>query len=266
MSSFDDDELEGELELSNFSSREIDSGDEDSEHGEDHEDEVVNTDARVPWLTFFTTPASATLLLCYWTQNWIGFLILSELPTYFTEELGFSLQQAGYASMLPYIAQFFSTLCFGFVFQKLDENFGWKVRTIRQLAMHFCFFGSAVSLIICGFVSDGKIALGLMVIALTFYGACQSGTACNFLEISPRYSAEMNTLANLFAGLSGVASPLAVAGFTDRFQGLVGWRIVFFLTGFQCLISSLLWFMYQTSDVVPILNAPRKLGERCRSD
>lgn len=247
MSSFDDDELEGELELSNF-----------TEHNySESQTKTVDSSVmmnRPPWAMFFLNPSSATLILCYWTQNWIGFLILSELPNYFTEELGFSLKEAGIASMAPYVAQFISTLFFGFLFQKLSDTFGWSARLVRQCAMHICFFGSSICLVMCGYVSDKQSALLLMILALTFYAACQSGTACNFLEISPNFSAELNTLANLFAALSGVASPLAVAGFTDAYDGISGWRAVFFVTFAQCVMASLMWYLYQTSDAVPAVN------------
>lgn len=257
LSSFeDDDELEGELELSNMSSRRHSASGENisaSAERDDDEEDVGGT----PWMAFLTTPASFVLIVCYWTQNWVGFLLLSELPSYLTRQLGFSLKEAGFSSMLPYIAQFLSALVFGYIFQLLEDRFGWKTRSVRQLAMHICFGGSSVCLIACGFVSDGPTALALMVLALSFYGACQSGAAINFLEISPEYSAELNALANMFAGLSGVASPLVVALCTNSYQGVTGWRIVFFLTGLQCLMSSVLWFLYQTSESVSAVNTPR---------
>lgn len=260
----EDEELEGEFELSNFTDRSggqgakisLSSGVEDTDDSRDDSRECV------PWRAFFTNPASLSLMVCYWTQNLIGFLILSELPSYFTTELGFTLRDAGFASMAPYIAQFASTICFGYVFQILTDKFGWEIRTSRQYAMHICFFGSSICLIICGFVSDGRTALLLLVFAMSFYGACQSGTACNFIEISPRYSAELNTVANIFAGLSGIASPLVVSSFTGFYEGVKGWRIVFILTGVQSLVSSALWYRYQTSYPVPVINTPSNSHQR----
>jgi hypothetical protein len=47
---------------------------------------------RAPWRAFFTHPASLVLLLGCWQQGWIGFMLLSEMPTYLTDELGMSIE------------------------------------------------------------------------------------------------------------------------------------------------------------------------------
>lgn len=213
-----------------------------------------------PWAAFFTHPASITLLVAYWTQNWIGYLILSELPTFFTEELGFNLKEAGTASMAPYVAQYVSTLGFGWGFQWLQRHRNWSTRSVRQWAQHICFAGSSVCLVSCGFVNNAPLALALMVVALGMYGSCQSGLACAFLDVSPNYSSTLNTIANLFGALSGVLSPLVVSWLTDRYEGVWGWRYVFILTAGQCAFASVLWCIYQTSDVVPELNNPKKIN------
>lgn len=232
----------------------------DSDGSESHEPSghKLSGSQNTPWAAFLAHPSSVALIVCYWTQNWIGFLVLSELPTYLTEELGYSLRSAGLLSTAPYIAQFVSTGLFGVVFQKLQDAGILTVQSVRQVAMHVCFMGSTVCLIACGYVSDADTAVILIVLTLFFYGACQSGAACNFLEISPIFSAQLNTLANLFAALSGVASPIAVSTFRDAFPGITGWRVVFIVTGLQCFLSSVIWFFYQTCDVVPILNTPNE--------
>lgn len=217
---------------------------------------AVSSSTSAPWAAFFVHPASVTLLVCFWTQNWIGYLILSELPTYFTEQLGFGLKSAGLLSMAPYIAQFLSTLLFGFLFQWLQQHRNWSTRDVRQWAQHTCFIGASGCLVLCGFVSDSAVATCLMVAALGFYGSCQSGLACAFLDISPRYSSTLNTVANVFGSLAGVVTPLIVSACTDRYAGVWGWRYVFLLTALQCLFSSVLWYTYQTSSVVKVLNTP----------
>mmetsp|Transcript_19811 Transcript_19811/g.36886 ORF Transcript_19811/g.36886 Transcript_19811/m.36886 type:complete len:574 (-) Transcript_19811:40-1761(-) len=225
-------------------------------HTEEANDLDMESEGGAPWAAFLLHPASVTLIVCFWTQNWVGYLILSELPTYFTDHLGFGLKDAGVLSMAPYVAQFLSTLMFGFAFQWLQLNRGWSTRNVRQYAQHACFLGSSGCLLLCGFVNEAASAICLMVSALGFYGACQSGIACAFLDISPRYSSTLNTFANVFASLAGVMTPLVVSAFTDRYAGIWGWRYVFMLTAGQCVFASILWFNYQTSSVVKVLNTP----------
>lgn len=43
---------------------------------------------RAPWDVFFSNPATLVLLVASWTYGWIGFMLISEMPTYLQDELG----------------------------------------------------------------------------------------------------------------------------------------------------------------------------------
>ena len=42
----------------------------------------------IPWREIFSHPTSLTLMLNNWTFGWIGYMVLTELPTYLTDVLG----------------------------------------------------------------------------------------------------------------------------------------------------------------------------------
>ena len=184
-------------------------------------------------------------------------MMVSEIPSYLTDVLHFSLKDAGIYSMMPYFAQFIATVCFGQLFYYMQHAFGWKTRTVRQVAQFVSFVGSSTCLLLCGFLSDATTAFACMVIGLGLYGASQSGIACAFLDVSPNYSSTLNTIANVFGSIAGIASPLVVSIFTTAYPGIWGWRYVFILTALQCAAALVLWSLYQTSDIVPLLNTPR---------
>ena len=54
-----------------------------------------------PWFHIFTHPASVTLMLSYWTFGWIGYMVLTEMPSYLNDELG---------TLIVYLQHFF-VLC-----------------------------------------------------------------------------------------------------------------------------------------------------------
>ena len=90
-------------------------------------------------------------------QGWIGFTLLSEMPSYLTDVLGFDLGSAGILSMFPYLALFISTLLFARGFDYLQREYGWEVNSVRVTAMFIAYMGSALGLIVCGFL-DAKYA------------------------------------------------------------------------------------------------------------
>lgn len=212
---------------------------------------------RIPWTAFFTHPASLALLTTSWTFGWIGFMILSELPSYLTDELGYDLESAGFLSIAPYAANYVSVLLFGAFFKHLQAEHGWTTRAVRQASMIFAFVGSSGALVICGYLSQPEVAYSFMIMSLFFFGATQAGIACAYLDVSPNYSSTLNAVGNCCGAIAGFVSPLVVAACTTTWPGEFGWRAVFFITAGMCGISLVIWAVFQTSDIVPALNNPR---------
>ncbi len=122
--------------------------------------------SRTPWAVFFTHPVSLTLLLNSWVAGWIGFTLLSEMPSYLTDVLGFNLESAGILSVFPFLALFVSSLSFGKFFNFLQLDHGWRVYTVRQVAQYISIGGSSLCLIICGYLTDKYAAYCFMVLSL----------------------------------------------------------------------------------------------------
>lgn len=217
---------------------------------------AAQTKANIPWLAFFTEPASIALLVVSWTAGWIAFMILSELPSYLTDELGYNLESAGFLSIAPYAANYISVLLFGHVFRHIQMTYQWSNRFVRQVAMWIALVGTGICLVICGFLVQPELAYSVMVVSLFLYGATHSGVACVYMEVTPNYSSVLNAIGNAVGAVSGIVSPILVALCTTRWPGAWGWRMVFFITFAQCLLAMVVWAFFQTSDIVPQLNTP----------
>jgi ACS family sodium-dependent inorganic phosphate cotransporter len=97
-------------------------------------------------------------------QGWIGFTLLSEMPSYLTDILGFDLGSAGILCVFPYAALFMSTLAFARGFDYLQRECDWQVDRVRKTAMFISFMGSATGLLICGFLPDKYAAYTFMIL------------------------------------------------------------------------------------------------------
>lgn len=212
--------------------------------------------SRTPWKSFFTNPISLTLLVNNWTFGFVGFLLLSEMPSYLTDVLGFDLTTSGLLCIVPYASLFITSLGFGFTFDYLQKKYHWSTRTVRQVAMFIGLGLSSTFLIICGYVNNAYLSFFMMVLSQAMLGACQSGIACAYLDVSPNFSSVLNTVGNTFAAIAGIVGPLVVSLFISSYKGMLGWRYVFILTFIMSAISLILWAIFQTSDIVSILNTP----------
>eukprot|EP01041_Mallomonas_annulata_P012105 gene12105-25395_t len=207
--------------------------------------------------TFFTHPASLSILTVQWVTSWTNFMLLSEIPSFLTDDLGFKLEAAGLVSIAPYIAQFISSILFGFIFEFCQRRFGWRTRVIRQIAGFISLFGSGSLLIACSFAPSQSSAVILLILALFCFGAAQCGVSCAYLDVSPNYSTVLHAVGSTLGAIAGMSAPMIVAYCTATWEGVWGWRIVFMLTAFQSFIALIAWILFQTSDIVPELNSPQ---------
>ena len=79
------------------------------------------------------------------------------MPSYLTDVLGFDLSSAGALCVFPYLALFVSVLGFARFFDYMQREHGWSANRVRVTAMFVAYMGSALGLIVCGFL-DAKYA------------------------------------------------------------------------------------------------------------
>ncbi len=89
-----------------------------------------------------------------------------------------------------------------------------------------------------------------------FYGAVICGLACAYSDLSPNYSSILNSIGNTIGAVAGIAGPLVVAAFTEAYPGVWGWRLAFLLTAVMAAGALVMWYFFQTSEIVPELNTP----------
>jgi hypothetical protein len=88
---------------------------------------------RIPWGHFFRHPTARTMLLAWWVMAWIGFLMLSEMPSFLIQEFNYNIGDAGFVSVLPFLAQLVSSIGFGHVFTYLEgSRWRWTTRHVSH--------------------------------------------------------------------------------------------------------------------------------------
>jgi MFS family permease len=227
------------------------------------EEEREDLAQRIPWKNFFTHPVSLTLFVNNWVYGFIGFTLLSEMPSFFTDILGFDLTTSGVLCVFPYLALFIASLGFGYIFEYFQLKQGWSVDRVRQVSQWVAYVGSGAGLILCGFMDNKYAAYTFVILTQAVFGAAQVGLMCAYSDVAPNFSSALNSVGNTIGALAGIVGPLIVAEFTTRWEGWWGWRITFFLVALQCGIALIFWSIYQTSKPVPELNLP--LGRTTRA-
>lgn len=218
-------------------------------------DEMV---AGTPWIHFFTNKHALTLLLNSWVIGWIGFTLLSEMPTFLNDELGFDMESASMLCMFPYLALFISSLIFGSLFTKLQTEKGWHIGKVRKVAHFNAVVGACTVLLLCAFIPNKYVAYVFVILTQFFSAAAQCSIGCSYSDVSPNYSGTLNACGNTLAAIAGIVGPLVVSAFISGVGGIWAWRLVFMITYAMGLIGLFYYIKYQKSTPVYELNTPLK--------
>lgn len=87
-------------------------------------------------------------------------------------------------------------------------------------------------------------------------GSVQCGIGCAYTDVAPNFSSSLNTIGNTLGAVAGIVGPLVVAFLTEELPFLWGWKLTFFLTGLMSTVALILWSVFMTAEIIPILNTP----------
>lgn len=223
-----------------------------------HNEHAISLD-QIPWRALASHTAFWNLMYAGWCVGFISYTLLSEMPSYLTDYLGYSISTAGVLSTAPFALLWLCTMVFGNLFTKLQIDYGWSVPKVRFAAQGVFAGASSVFLLGCILISPEYRILNYLslLLATAMIGANFSGYACSFLEIAPRFSVILNTLGNTAGALAGLAGPLTVSSLLTRDHS-TGWQYSFLVTISQCVFSLVVWYFYAEHNVIESLNTPLK--------
>ena len=101
-----------------------------------HPHEMDQQTSKVPWSKILTSIPVWANAVAHFTFYWVWFFVLTELPSYYTDVLGFSLGDSANISILVYVASFPGQIVSGFLSDFL-VNRGMSVVNSRRLVLRF---------------------------------------------------------------------------------------------------------------------------------
>ena len=229
-----------------------------------------------PWKGFLTSPAAWAIYCCHFSTNFCIYTLMTYLPKYLDEELDFSLKNAGGIAVVPYVAQFASSIGSGFFADWMVERS--NVRTARITTELIAFFTAGVSLVIAGWMTNVAAAVFFMSLAVGGSGFCGGGHAASYVDVSPHYAGHLFSVGNVVANVAGILAPI-VTGYIlgDRLHdptptvtvtplmadssssdsGYVPashWRNVFYVTSSIYVLSGIVYVLFMKGKPVQALN------------
>ncbi|XP_049776012.1 vesicular glutamate transporter 2-like isoform X2 [Schistocerca cancellata] len=205
-----------------------------------------------PWISIFTSlpvfaSIVATLSLC-----WGYYTLLTEIPTYMSNVLGFDIASNGLLSALPYVVNCALSLAFSWIINGVEKKEIFSKGTLRKVANSIGYWIPAAALVALSFipVDDPTAAVILLTVSVGFNSISIMGYQMNLIDIAPNFSGLMMGITGSIGTLMSVAAPLYVGAIVKE-NTIQEWRIVFLTAAAVFFVGNLIFVIFGDGEVQP---------------
>ncbi|KAJ8402712.1 hypothetical protein AAFF_G00363840 [Aldrovandia affinis] len=205
----------------------------------------------IPWSSIFSSLPLWAIVVAHFSYNWTFYTLLTLLPTYMNKILGFSIQQNGMLSALPYLGCWFVALLGGQLADYLRETCLYSTVAVRKAFTIIGMVGPAVFLVAAGHTGCNYIlAVSFLTISSSLGGFSASGFNINHLDIAPSYAGILLGITNTFATIPGMVGPV-IAGALTLNNTIAEWQTVFYISAGINVFGAAFYTMFGSGVVQP---------------
>jgi MFS transporter, ACS family, solute carrier family 17 (sodium-dependent inorganic phosphate cotransporter), other len=200
----------------------------------------------VPWKRLLSSSAVWALIINHLCTNWVFYMLLAWLPSYFRSHLGLSIAQSGLYAAGPWLTMFAVGVSTGWIADRMVKG-GLELTTVRKIMQVTGLVGAALCMLAARDVTSANTAFGLMCGALGLLALTWSGFLPNHLEIAPRYADVLMGLTNTAGTIPGVIG-VALTGWLVDTTGT--YTSAFALAAGVNIFGAVVWLMFGTAKKV----------------
>ncbi|XP_031634758.1 vesicular glutamate transporter 2-like [Contarinia nasturtii] len=210
----------------------------------------TNTSVKHPWTDIFTSKAVYAICVAHFAENWGFYTMLTQLPSFLKDTLGYELEEAGFLAAAPYLALSILLLVAGY-FADICQIRGYL--TTSQVRRYFnCggFLAQTVFLMTAGYLMSPIGTITCIITAIGLGAVAQCGYAVNQLDIAPQHASVILGISNTFSQIPGIISPV-LTGYIVVNASPDEWKIVFMISSVVYLIGCVIYWIWASGDVQP---------------
>ncbi len=179
------------------------------------EAEAPVTRHAIPWGRILRLPPVWAIFACHFANNWMLYLLLAWMPSYFKSTFGVSLTSAGLLSAAPWLTSFVMANISGVLADRMLAA-GRSAGFVRKLLQTLGSGGAALILLTLPSVSTATSGVIVMCCAAGMLGLCQAAFPANGFDIAPRYADVIWGISNTFATIPGIIGVATTGWLVDR--------------------------------------------------
>ncbi|GAQ83470.1 phosphate transporter [Klebsormidium nitens] len=200
---------------------------------------------KIPWRLLLSKPPVWAIISCHFCHNWGTFILLTWMPTYYHDVLGFNLTESGIYSVLPWLTMAVCSNTGGWIADTLVSR-GYSITFVRKAMQSIGFLGPALCLSQLSSIHDPKLAVLCMMLSQGSDAFSQSGLYSNHQDIGPRYSGVLLGMSNTAGVLAGVLGTAATGYILQNGS----WDEVFTVAVGLYLVGTVIWNVFATGEKI----------------
>uniref|UniRef100_A0A665TKK1 Sialin n=1 Tax=Echeneis naucrates TaxID=173247 RepID=A0A665TKK1_ECHNA len=213
--------------------------------------ELCTSGNNIPWRAIVTSRPLWAIVVAHFSYNWTFYTLLTLLPTYMNDILGFSIQQNGMLSALPYLGCAVLAVLSGQVADYLRERCQYSTVKVRKAFTIVGMMGPAVFLVAAGYTGcNYTLAVTFLTLSSSLGGVSASGFNINHLDIAPSYAGILLGITNTFATIPGMVGPVIATALTKQ-NTIEEWQTVFYIAAAINLFGALVYTLCGRGTVQP---------------
>ena len=202
--------------------------------------------AATPWRALLSHRAVWALIVNHFCSNWLLYLMLTWLPSYFRDVQHLGIAQSGLFAVGPWVSMFVVANLAAHLADRAIAQ-GISVTTVRKVLQVAGLLGSSGALLLASQATTPGAALATLCTALGFLGLTWSGFAGNHLDIAPRHADVLYSVTNAFGTIPGIAG-VALTGWLLDATG--GYTATFVVAAAVNVAGALVWLVWSTGERV----------------
>lgn len=193
----------------------------------------------IRWKQMLKSPPVWGVVLGNIANDWGLYTILICLPLFLMDIMHFNVQTMGFIASLPFLLKAIVGPLGG-VMADVLRNGHMSTANVRRLFYGAGAMSAATLIVISGYSTSAKMAVGSMCAGVALSGLMHSGYEVNILDIAPGVSGVVMGISNTAGTITGFLSPLLVGVMTED-KRREQWQLVFWITFFMYLLGTIMF-------------------------
>ncbi|MGL4541792.1 MAG: ACS family MFS transporter [Polymorphobacter sp.] len=204
------------------------------------------TPEAIPWRRLLGSKAVWALIINHFASNWVLYLALAWLPSYFRDVQQLDVTNAGLFAVGPWLSYFVVGNIAAWFSDRAIAR-GLTITRVRKVMQTIGLVGSGGFMLLAAQAGSPAAALVILCCALGALGFTGAGFAGNHLDIGPRHADVLYSISNTAGTLPGIIGVAATGLLLD----LTGtYTATFILAAGVNAIGALIWLAWGTGERV----------------